>query len=203
MNTNNTIRQEAKRAKRTLKGTELKIAEACTHRLTMAEMGISSTNLLFDSDLAGTFLSSEILDILKDDPEHDSNIMRTNVPKTPQTSTIAVSSASGSKGLDLDQDDDEQKQFFNHHDLDQLDHIFSGSENIIDNLKFYIHTLKRWKNGFNIIKFRRANHLRIKRALAEYIPEGNLTKRGKVTTRRARRPSRVTAKHRAMSGLMS
>jgi len=195
----NTIQQEHKRNTRTLKGLELKKAQACTHRMTMAEMGISSTNLLFNSELAGTFLSDEILDILGDDPEKDSNIMRTNVPRTPQTSTIAVSSTSGSKSLDLDHDDDEQIQFFNHHDLDQLDHIFSGSENIIQNLKFFIHDLKRWKAGFNIIKFRRAEHLASKRFIAEAVGSDNLTKMGVVRTykkeTRQRMPRRKPRTH--------
>jgi len=131
----------------------------------MAEMGVSSTNLLFDSELAGTFLSDEILDILKIDPEKDSNIMHTRAPVTPQTSTIGESDHGGSKPLDLDQDDDQQAGFYSSYDLNILDHIQSASMRIIDRLPLFIHDLKRWRNGFDLVKFKRAQHLLQKQRL--------------------------------------
>ena len=197
------INQELQRCSRTIRGTELRLAEARAHRLTMAEMGISSTNLVFDSDLAESFLDRDVLDILKDDPDMDSGIMHTRVPVNSKTSSIAESDQGGVKPLDLNADDDQQGSFMSRHDLNILDQMFSGSERVIQQLQFFIHDLERWRKGFDPVKFMRSEHKFKQAARLACIPDANLTKRGKVTTRRRRRPSRVTAKHRAMSGLMA
>jgi len=165
--------------------------------LTMAEMGISSTNLLFNSELASEFLSDDILAILGDDPEKDSNIMHTRSKTTPQTSTIGESDHGGSKPLDLDADDDNQVGFYSGYDMSVLDHIQSASMRIIDRLPLFVHDLERWRNGFDVIKFNRAEHLdKRKRYAAAFNPEQVNQQTLKIITRRKPKPRRIPRKVR-------
>jgi len=184
------VQQEAKRVSRTLKGLESTEARARAHRLSFAEIGISCTNLVFDKDLAESNLSPEIVEILKDDPEKDTGIMHTRVPTNAQTSTIAESDRGGMKSLVTDLDDDTQTEFYTAFDLNELGHIQSASMRVIDRLPLFIHNLKRWSNGFDLVKFKRAEGIRKKEFINAAIPAKNLTKRGKITTRRAPVPRR-------------
>lgn len=215
------LQTESKRVSRVLSGTEGVEARARNKRLGMAQMGLSSTNLVFDSSLASQYLDPEILDILKDDPEKDSGIMHTRVPVEQVesngvkvslnqlhclTSGIAESDTTGGyKSLQTDSDDDEFEHvaFYDRQELAELDHIASGSLRVIDRLPFFIHDLKRWSNGFNPIKFKRAESLQHKAFRASYMPAEQITKRGKVSTRRMRQPRRVPRKRSHSTGLQA
>ena len=199
---------ELQRCERVLTGVELKKARYTNRRLEMSAIGISTSNLVFDSELAQEYLSSEILEILKDDPEKDDGIMYTRVPVTAHTSTIHKSDRGGSRSLDLDHDDDEQLQFMNHHDLDQLDHIFSGTENVINQLPYFIHDLKRWSKGFDVLKFYSNERLLTKQRLAACVSAEALTVNGTIRKRaietkprRKRVPRLANRKHQVSSGL--
>ena len=196
---------ELQRCQRTLTGLELTKAKATSHRLDMAVMGISTSNLVFDSDLASQYLDPEVLEILKDDPEKDDGIMYTRVPTDAQTSTIHKSDKGGSKSLDLDSDDDEQIQFMNHNDLDQLDRVFTGTENVINQLPYFIHDLKRWRNGFDSLKFYRNEKLLEKQRLSACVDADNLTVNGTIRKRKAEtkpRRKRVPRKTRTHTNVL-
>lgn len=203
----NTLQQELKRVSRTTKGTELTEAKARSKRLLFAEMGVSSTNLLFDSTLAADFLEPEILYILKDDPERDTGIMYTRVPTDAQTSTIGESSQGNRTRLDTDQDDDDQHSFIQGFELNDLDHIQSGSQRVINRLPYFIHDLKRWSTGFDVIKYKRAMHLLAKESLAKAMGDEMVTARGTLRQRKPKAVSSVTkrvARKRGVSrGLQS
>lgn len=181
---------ESKRVKRTLKGLELTEAKSRSKRLTFAEMGLSSTNLVFNSDLASDCLDPEILEILKDDPDKDHGIMYTRVPTDAQTSTIGESDRGGAKSLDTDTDDDDQYQFIQGFELAALESIASGSERIIDRLPLFIHDLKRWSTGFKVAGYYKAEKLRAKKALAACMGDELVTTRG---TLRQRKPKAVSS----------
>ena len=175
---------ELNRCERTLSGNELKLARMTAFRASMAELGVSSTNLVFDTELATSVLSPEIVSILKDDPEQDDSIMRSRIPVTAQTSTIAESDQ---VRLDIE---------------DIPSSGISGTEVVADRLKYWVHDLKRWSSGFDVIKFKRSQHKRAKELLALTVPAENLTTRGKVMTRKKPVPRRVPRKVQHNTGLM-
>ena len=197
------VQVEAKRVSRIIKGNELQEAKARAKRLGFAEMGISSTNLCFDSKLAEQHLDKEILEILKDDPDKDTGIMYTRVPVDAQTSTIAESDTGGMKSLDTDADDNDQHSFIEGFDLHELDHIASGSMRVINRLPYFIHDLKRWSSGFNISKFKKAQGLH-KRKLyaAAFNPEQVNQQTLNVITRRKRVPRRIPRKSRTHTNVL-
>lgn len=95
---------EGKRVHRVLGGIELARAEHKAHSIRMGAMGISTTNLVFDSELLPD-LDPEIIKILKTDPTHDENIMYPRSadkiyeqnPVDPRQSSVTRSTSSGGK----------------------------------------------------------------------------------------------------------
>jgi len=130
--------------------------------------------------------------------------MHTRVPTDAQTSTIAESDRGGIKSLDTDADDNDQHSFIEGFDLNELDHIQSASQRIIDRLPLFIHDLARWSSGFNVSKFKKATDLRKRKLYSmAFDPDKVNQKNFNIITRRKRMPRRIPRKVTHTNTLMA
>jgi len=211
---------EDKRVHRVLGGTELARAEHKAHSIRMGAMGISTTNLVFDSDLLPD-LDPEIIKILKTDPTHDENIMYPRCPggnlawaPDGQISTTERSSSGGKDNYNTYSIDQWEKFGINqgmldlpvynpvnkeHDDKRRAEHdtflhansVRSSTMSVIDQLPYWIHDLERWKNGFNPVKYRRSLHALKKAHKTAVHGAERVNRAGEVITRKLRIKRRV------------
>ena len=193
---------ELQRCERVLTGTELKKARYTGHRLDMAAMGISSSNLVFDSELASEYLSPEILEILKDNPEGDDSVMTPHIPREVSTHNgVKVSLSGGLHFKESGISDSTQSFKLDTAEDDDLDNglipelsedINSGAVRVLENLKFYVDEKQCWRYGFNPIKFARQAHLITLAGNRLMLDDEHITTRGTVRQRAPRKVSSAT-----------